>query len=650
MTNLLNGAHVANKLFSTIASLRLLLVMFLTLTVSANVWGATLTLNNLGSSLSATSNEEISTTTITATGDNKSSYIINYLQCKKQSSGSSHAMLLVKSTGAFISNKTAMPGNIKSVTVYVLTGAAGKTTYHCAFSTTECTSAYTTGSTAVNITGGNSNKYTCTVSNAKYFCISLGNANHGQVYKLDVEYEVAAATTYTVTLNPNYPEGKTGVFKDKSDNTINGNLVLSYPSGTASMQITSLYNSLTLDGYEFGGWYNAKGINPGDVSGSPCTNTGNITGHKTYYAKWTQKVYTVTATSNNNNYGTVSVSGTTITASPKTGYTYANPAYTVTSGTAIVTQNGNTFTVSPSTNCTVRINFEAKPKYTVNWYVNGEVEYSQTDISGTTLTNIPTLEDYDCNGKVFVGWTTNSSYEDPTDAPNDLITNTTGMTIPENGEDYYAVFAEESKEEGTPIVSYEYKLVESALVDWSGDYLIAYNSTIFADGRIGGKDDGGIGALNVYCNPEVDLSNDGKTVTSTFGDVYHVTLEKYDDKYLLKTQDGYYNYQTTNSNGLSKTATKNTAAAYALNIIFTSSSDIKLALSGNAQGAIFRYNGQGYFRFYKDGGQNPIYLYKKTQTTTSGGTTTTYSDYTTQCSKQPSRYLTPKHRGDSGGT
>lgn len=36
--------------------------------------------------------------------------------------------------------------------------------------------------------------------------------------------------------------------------------------------------------------------------------------------------------------------------------------------------------------------------------------------------------------------------------------------------------------------------------------------------------------------------------------------------------------------------------------------------------------------------------------TTSGGTTTTYSDYITQCSTEPSRYLTPKYRGDSGGT
>ena len=43
MTNLLNGAHVANKLFSTIARLRLLLVMFVALSVSANAWGETVT-------------------------------------------------------------------------------------------------------------------------------------------------------------------------------------------------------------------------------------------------------------------------------------------------------------------------------------------------------------------------------------------------------------------------------------------------------------------------------------------------------------------------------------------------------------------------------------------------------------------------------
>lgn len=51
MTNLLNGAHVANKLFSTIARLRLLLVMFVALSVSAEVWGAEMLIDFTGSKL-----------------------------------------------------------------------------------------------------------------------------------------------------------------------------------------------------------------------------------------------------------------------------------------------------------------------------------------------------------------------------------------------------------------------------------------------------------------------------------------------------------------------------------------------------------------------------------------------------------------------
>ncbi len=73
--------------------------------------------------------------------------------------------------------------------------------------------------------------------------------------------------------------------------------------------------------------------------------------------------YTITATRNNNDYGTVSVTGTTITATPAAGYKVMSGAsgYTVVSGTATVTNNGdNTFTVSPSSDCTIRINFESK--------------------------------------------------------------------------------------------------------------------------------------------------------------------------------------------------------------------------------------------------------------------------------------------------
>ncbi len=79
--------------------------------------------------------------------------------------------------------------------------------------------------------------------------------------------------------------------------------------------------------------------------------------------------YIIEAISNDNSYGTVSISGNTITATPATGYQVSttNP-YTVTSGTATVEQDGNTFAVTPSENCTVQINFEAIPNET-NLYI-----------------------------------------------------------------------------------------------------------------------------------------------------------------------------------------------------------------------------------------------------------------------------------------
>jgi len=93
--------------------------------------------------------------------------------------------------------------------------------------------------------------------------------------------------------------------------------------------------------------------------------------------------YTITAASNNNDWGTVSLSGNVITAVPATGYTYADPAYTVT-GTATVSQNGNEFTVSASSDCTVTINFMAKP--TVSGY-NVDFENELEAYTDWTFTN-----------------------------------------------------------------------------------------------------------------------------------------------------------------------------------------------------------------------------------------------------------------------
>jgi uncharacterized repeat protein (TIGR02543 family) len=157
-------------------------------------------LDKIGSGLGSTANTTAATTDITATGTTDS-YTLNYYQCKKQGD----AMLMTKSVSPYISNKTAMPGNIKSVQVFINSGAANKTTYDCAFSTTECTSA-TSGVGAVNITGGNSNVFSNMTGTpptinvkGKYFCVTLGNANNGQVLKLVITCENTHTITYSAT-------------------------------------------------------------------------------------------------------------------------------------------------------------------------------------------------------------------------------------------------------------------------------------------------------------------------------------------------------------------------------------------------------------------------------------------------------------------
>lgn len=113
--------------------------------------------------------------------------------------------------------------------------------------------------------------------------------------------------------------------------------------------------------------------------------------------------YTITATRNNDSYGTVEVSGTTITATPAAGYRViaGNDGYTVTSGSATVVNNGdNTFTVTPSSNCTVQINFEAIPKYTVTLEDDGD---TRTQASAGASVTLPVRAG--CAGYTFAGWT-----------------------------------------------------------------------------------------------------------------------------------------------------------------------------------------------------------------------------------------------------
>jgi len=136
--------------------------------------------------------------------------------------------------------------------------------------------------------------------------------------------------------------------------------------------------------------------------------------------------HTITAVSNNTTYGTVSLSGNVITATRNPGYRYASPAYTVTSGTATVAQSGDAFTVTPSSDCTVRINFEAIPKHNIIFNNGGVKAIANAEVAeGASYDIEEAIEDAliaSCTYKHFEGWTKSSSIADASVKPT-LVTN-----------------------------------------------------------------------------------------------------------------------------------------------------------------------------------------------------------------------------------
>ena len=141
---------------------------------------------------------------------------------------------------------------------------------------------------------------------------------------------------------------------------------------------------------------------------------GNVDAVQTVYSTWSlygaAASYTITASSNNTSYGTVSVSGNVITASPKTGYYVAG--YTVTSGSATVSQSGNTFTVTASSDCNVQINFAAKTKYTVTLKANNATYSTLSCYAGESVT-LPTTATA-VSGYSFAGWAASTVAETTT--------------------------------------------------------------------------------------------------------------------------------------------------------------------------------------------------------------------------------------------
>ena len=271
--------------------------------------------------------------------------------------------------------------------------------------------------------------------------------------------------------------------------------------------------------------------------------------------------YSITAISNDTDYGTVSLNGNIITAYPASGYRISptNP-YTVTpEGSATVSQNENEFIVNATADCTVQINFEAIPTYTATFTANGTVVSTAQYEEGASITFPDDPEDED--DYKFVGWTTVEISGTSATAP-ELVSSATMGTIEQN---FYAVYALISGGGDTTTKICDFEEEKESYTDWIISDAIVRSST-YKIGSYSGK----INSNHTY----VQFKNKVNVTAFSFAFTRASSNNNY-DVYIETSTDGTtwtavetYAMSSFNSNGTFSTKSKTFDGTEALFVRF----------------------------------------------------------------------------------
>ncbi len=324
--------------------------------------------------------------------------------------------------------------------------------------------------------------------------------------------------------------------------------------------------------------------------------------YQTPSGEGTASSYTVTATSNNTSYGTVSLSGKVINAAPKTGYYAAG--YTVVSGSATVTQNGNAFTVDASSDCTVRIDFAPRTSLTLSFSENGTTK-SQTVYAGDSI-SLPAASS-STDGYSFIGWTT-GSVSDTTEKPDTVYTAGSSYTV-NTSHTLYALYTYWENNDSTP--GNVYQKYTGTLEE--GDYVLTYETNANLGAMTAEVTDGG--RLNYS---EITLT-DGAVENPDESIVWHIA----------PTTGGYTIYNESTSSYAAGTSTNNKATLlssvtdYATWSVTESNGTYDFQNGGNSR-YLHRNNNYG-FACYDSSTGGALTLYK------SSGGTVYYTTTATTC-------------------
>ena len=335
-------------------------------------------------------------------------------------------------------------------------------------------------------------------------------------------------------------------------------------------------------------------------------------------------------------------SGTTVTVKSnsgnlaKTGYTFGG-WNTKSDGTGTnYTAGSGTFKITGNTTLYAKWNLDAK--YTVT-LVPGSGSVTNTELEepnagdGVTL-HTPTLSSAcQSEGWSFAGWATSAVATETSFKPATLLT---GTYKPTSNITLYAVYKRTETTEGTPTVTTTTdKLTRetTGVDDGSTTYSSWSGKTVTSSAVYAGNSAGSNNSIQLRSNN----SNSGVITTDSGGKVTKITVV-----WNSNTADG----RTLDIYG------KKSAYSAATELYSTSTQGTKLGSIAKGNTTLTITDDYEYIGLRSNSGA--MYLTSisiEWETSTGSGTSsTTYYHSTPQCNTETSRYLTPKYRGDSGGT
>lgn len=298
----------------------------------------------------------------------------------------------------------------------------------------------------------------------------------------------------------------------------------------------------------------------------------------------------ITVSVNDSNLGSVALDGTEITAIPAQNCELIG--YSILSGSAMVEQKGTIFTVTPASDCHIQIQFRKKDMISLEFSGLESLQGYKGDT--VTLPQGPTAPE----GYSFVGWTTTQVSENT--SPGSYLEAGSSYTLTESIR-FYALYSHSTQ---TSLSNGAYTKVTETPTDWSGDYLLVYESGRYAF-------DGSLSNPNIRGNVRsVSITN--HSIPYEAAHSYRVTIEKRSDgSYSLRSASGVYIGCVGNYSGLSY----GTSDQYSNRISMNSNATVNITASNGYKLGCF--DALKRFQYFSSSsGYGAISLYRRVTTTT----------------------------------